>query len=131
MSAENTIKKQKLEDIEEECSEDIIEAEAETFISLFGKTFIEKELENTDCEDGANADISAKVVSKIREKIKLMKVIFCIQININIFYKLILPFLVGVVMHVQITIQIAEFFKMHVPLLKVKMLHNIYFMTYF
>ena len=30
----------------------------------------------------------------------------------NIFYKLILPFLVGVVMHVQITNQTAEFFEM-------------------
>ena len=42
----------------------------------------------------------------------VMKLIYCIQININIFYKLILPFLVGVVMHVQITNQIAEFFEM-------------------
>ena len=41
-----------------------------------------------------------------------MKLVFCIQININIFYKLILPFLVGVFMHVQITNQIAEFFEM-------------------
>ena len=69
MSAENTIKTRKLEDIEEECSEDIIEAAAEKFISLFGKTFIEKEPENTDCEDGATADLAAKVVSKIKEKI--------------------------------------------------------------
>ena len=33
---------------------------------------------------------------------------FCIQININIFYN----FLVGGVMHIQITNQIAEFFEM-------------------
>ena len=38
--------------------------------------------------------------------------LFCIQININIFYKLILPFLVDVIMHVQITNQITEFFEM-------------------
>ena len=41
-----------------------------------------------------------------------MKLVFCIQISINIFYKLILPFLVNVFMHVQITNQIAEFFEM-------------------
>ena len=41
-----------------------------------------------------------------------MKLVYCIQININISYKLILPFLVGMVMHVQITNQIAEFFEM-------------------
>ena len=40
------------------------------------------------------------------------KLVFCIQININIFYKLILLFSVDVVMHVQITNQIAEFFEM-------------------
>ena len=37
------------------------------------------------------------------------EVCFFIQININIFYKLILPFLV---VHVQITNQIVEFFEM-------------------
>ena len=42
----------------------------------------------------------------------MIELVFCIQININIFYKLILPFLVGVFMHVQITNQIAEFFEM-------------------
>ena len=41
-----------------------------------------------------------------------MKLVFCMKININIFYKLILPFLMGVVMHVLITNQIAEFFEM-------------------
>ena len=41
-----------------------------------------------------------------------MKFVFCIQIKINIVYKLVLPFLVCVVMHVEITNQIAEFFEM-------------------
>ena len=41
-----------------------------------------------------------------------MRSVFCMQININIFYKMILPFSVGVVMHVQITNQMAEFFEM-------------------
>ena len=41
-----------------------------------------------------------------------MRSVFCIQININIFYKMILPFLVGVVMHVQMINQMAEFFEM-------------------
>ena len=41
----------------------------------------------------------------------VMKLIFWIWININIFYKLILRFLVGVVRHVQITNQIEEFFE--------------------
>ena len=42
----------------------------------------------------------------------VIKLVFCIQININVFYKLILPFLVYVVMHIQITNQIAEFLEM-------------------
>ena len=42
----------------------------------------------------------------------MMKLIFGIWRNTNVFYKLILPFLVYMVRHIQVTNQIAEFFDM-------------------
>ena len=44
MSTENTIKKRKLEEVKQECEleENIIEVEAEKFIDLFTKVFIEQ-----------------------------------------------------------------------------------------
>ena len=47
----------------------IIEAEAEKFITLIERTFAE-ETEGTDSEDGPAADIAAKVVANIKEKMK-------------------------------------------------------------
>ena len=73
------IKKRKLEEIKEGDSETdsalhidtdeiIIEAEAEKFLTLFEKTFV-GETEGTDSKDGPAANIAAKIVSKIKEKI--------------------------------------------------------------
>ena len=68
MSTENTIKKRKLEELKEEpeLEENIIEIEAEKFLEIFNKIFIEQSI---DCEDSAATDAAAKVISKIKEKI--------------------------------------------------------------
>ena len=63
-----TVKKRKLEEIKEDC-EILIVAEAEKFIVLFGKTFIEQEPLECAARAARAADIAAKVVSKIKEKI--------------------------------------------------------------
>ena len=73
------IKKRKLEAIEESCKETdgalkidtdevIIEVEAEKFVTIFEKIFVEETAE-TDSVDGAAGDILTKIVSKIKEKI--------------------------------------------------------------
>ena len=68
MSTKNTIKKQKLEELKEEpeLEENIIEIEAEKFLEIFNKIFIEQSI---DCEDVAATDAAAKVISKVKEKI--------------------------------------------------------------
>ena len=67
------IKKQRLEDSETDSTLYIdthkIIIEAKKFITLFERTFVE-EIEGTDSEDGPAADIAAKIVSKIKEKIE-------------------------------------------------------------
>ena len=79
------IKKSKLESIPEDQEPDIthgglvidtdeviIEDDADKFTTLFKKTFVEQvgETEITDSEDGAVQDISAKIVLRIKQKLK-------------------------------------------------------------
>ena len=70
------VKKRKLESIQKqtdgasstEIDVLVIEAEAEKFLVLFEKIFVE-ETEETDSEDGPAGDIIGKIVSKIKDKI--------------------------------------------------------------
>ena len=59
-------------EIDESLNELIIENEAEKFIELFEKTFLE-ETEEIYCKDGAIQDIISKVVLKIKKKSEVQK----------------------------------------------------------